>query len=433
MKLILMLTVLLSTQLFAKSGGGGNGGDVLICLEKTILLDLYESQIRDWEIKMFEKSISEIVNVFYKRFFKLDSFRASKFKKYSDELLRDLEAGDFRSNQVSGSVTFTTDELEDIDDSAHLSIPQGCYKKQLVIQQQKFNDLTKYQTRYIFNSILWSKLDDLNKAMTIIHEALYRLHIEERAFDSRFTRLLNGYILAHSDLTVRDYLEFLSGSYLGGIITETSMVGYTLPKYSKLKDMFLNEQSTLYLDSNDEHDTYYFEGALKEENRSVYENRLKPYNRWNLKSQSDINFYLARDNKDSSGAYFTKTDYLYFISLQNSGKVKKVVQVERIFQNRSWYFHDGMMKRWSLFNNGAVAVKNGSFFIRTLNFKVKSAEVCSDQFTRIKVKNYQRRSNQSGCLDLNFKNNTLGTFTYKEIKLPEVSTSMDDLWGSDNY
>ncbi len=244
--------VLSSVQTFANGRDGGNGGDVLVCEnDEVILLDKYEAKEKSWEIELQGETLTDKVKDFLKRFTRIDPVRAEVLKVYLDELLEDFNKLDLSKNQVLDNLTTTEQELQDIDDSIHLAIPQGCEKRQLVIQQAKYSKISKFTTRYVFNRLLLEKLDLENLAMTIIHEALFRMHITEGANDSRFTRLLNGFISSKPDVGL--------GAYLG-LIEDAVEAGYILSGEKDEKDdrwSFTIKESSLDPDVKDKSIKFY--------------------------------------------------------------------------------------------------------------------------------------------------------------------------------
>lgn len=145
----------------------GNGGDVLVCKNKSHqitnieLLDHYEAKtIRGLSID-FEVSSSDIehrLEVAFSRLKRLSPDRSEKYKKWAQDFVSEAQ--------------FLKDiELVDVPDSEHIVIPKGCHIQQIANQA---TTLLPGQKRYTIDLELWQQLNPDQKAGLILHELVYR-------------------------------------------------------------------------------------------------------------------------------------------------------------------------------------------------------------------------------------------------------------------
>jgi hypothetical protein len=214
------ILTLISSQLFAHSGGVGNGGDVVVCPDSVTLLDTYEAGKLGLTLdlnpnQMNSPSWRSMVEVAVDRLSKKDKYTAKKVYEYAMEMVTDLE--NFRtfpsaSEQYRGRVLYLgPDNVGEISDSAHRTIPVGCEIRQLVSQivPQRIRD-----NRYEMNKKLWDRLSLLDQTMTILHEAWYRILLEDGAKDSRGARYMNALVASvdFDDDNFSDYLKDLQST-----------------------------------------------------------------------------------------------------------------------------------------------------------------------------------------------------------------------------
>lgn len=191
---IISLTI---TASYARSGGVGNGGDGIVCGNSVILLDSYEAQKLKLEIDLNadapNATIRSMVDVAIKRLERFDEYTATLLRHYSYEIVDDLELFE-RHPDARGTHTFLgATEIAPIDDSFHVSTPEGCEKspRQLVSQRvPRF----KLDYRYEINQTLWDKMTKQDQAMTVLHEAWYRIMLENGAENSIATRYINALV-----------------------------------------------------------------------------------------------------------------------------------------------------------------------------------------------------------------------------------------------
>lgn len=223
-----------SSQALFRSGGAGNGGDAIVCVDrkvKVMLLDSYEARDkRRLTLDLFNKNIEvqtwrSMVNVAVKRLERVDIHTASLLYDYSMEMVNDFEKFQMYPGSRGKNVYLGDDVNTRVNDSEHISTPADCDPEpyQMVIQiQPKF----KFDLRYHFNKTLWDQLTLEDQAMTILHEAWYRIMIENGATNSTATRYMNGLIASKEfeNYSFTDYLQDLK---------ETELLNYVVINQSE--------------------------------------------------------------------------------------------------------------------------------------------------------------------------------------------------------
>lgn len=221
---VLLLSMIIGTYAHARSGGAGNGGDAIVCPDRVILLDSYEAEKMRLTVDLSNPNISTpswrtMVNVAVKRLEKFDQYTASKLYDYAMEMVNDFEKFQMFPESRGQHVYLGYDIIAEINDSEHVSTPEGCeeHPRQMVSQRDpKF----RYEYRYEFSKSLWEKMTLQDQAMTILHEAWYRIMLENGAKNSRATRYINGLVASKEfeSYSFKDYLEELRATELENYI-----------------------------------------------------------------------------------------------------------------------------------------------------------------------------------------------------------------------
>jgi hypothetical protein len=155
----------------------GNGGNVVVCKDYILSLDLYEGEFQN--LFHYQKETIDWKDILVKKIERLslvDDQRKELYKKW----LADFELD---SRLIDA-------DLGVINDSLHVSIPEGCTVVQTVLQQ-----LTPlpFQKRYIISFWIWNQLSHWDKAGLILHEFVYRdLQFE----DSRNARYFTSWLFS---------------------------------------------------------------------------------------------------------------------------------------------------------------------------------------------------------------------------------------------
>jgi len=222
-KLFLLILCIQSISSFAASGGAGNGGDVIVCPNRdmrVMLLDYYEAQKMRLTIdlsdpKIHTQTLRSMVNVAVSRLRQKDQYTASLLYDYAMEMVNDFEKFELYPDARGKNVYLGYDIIAEINDSEHVSTPEGCeeHPRQLVSQKApKF----RYEFRYEISKSLWEQMDLLNQSMTILHEAWYRIMLENGATNSRGARYMNALVASKEfeSYSFADYLKELKETEL---------------------------------------------------------------------------------------------------------------------------------------------------------------------------------------------------------------------------
>lgn len=224
-----VILLMASLQSFA-STGAGNGGDAVVCTDGTItLLDSYEAVKLGFTIDIDKeakaKSLRAYVGVAVKRLASRDKYLAKKLYNYSMEMVNDFEAYKIFSTDSSsykGEVIYISpDIVGEISDSEHRTLPAACELRQLVSQLKPVRLRDNW---YEFNSTLWNQLSLLDQSMTILHEAWYRIMIEDGAKKSVGTRYMNALVASaeFASYTFSDYIKELKTTEKKNYIIENN-------------------------------------------------------------------------------------------------------------------------------------------------------------------------------------------------------------------
>lgn len=212
----------------SRSGGMGNGGDAVICPEKIEMLDSYEAAKLRFNINLNPQNIDNptwrsMVNVAVQRLERFDEVLATKLYDYSMEMVNDFEKFELYPNARGRHVYLGRDVIIEIDDSAHVSLPEGCILRQFISQRQpRF----RRDFRYEFSLSIWELMNTQEQTMAILHEAWYRIMLENGATDSVATRYMNG-LVASEFFDTYTFIEYIEE------IKETELQEYIIPNHSQ--------------------------------------------------------------------------------------------------------------------------------------------------------------------------------------------------------
>lgn len=228
---------LLRSNLTLRSGGAGNGGDAIVCMDrevKVMLLDSYEAGKMRLKLDLTNPNIEvqtwrSMVSVAVSRLEKYDPMTASKLYDYSMEMVNDFEKFQMFPGSRGKHVYLGHDVIAEINDSEHVSTPEGCEEHPIQMVSQRVPKF-KNEFRYEFNKTLWDQLTLQDQAMTILHEAWYRIMLENGATNSRATRYMNGLIGSS------DFENYTFGEYIQDL-KETELRQFTVfNKSQSIKD-----------------------------------------------------------------------------------------------------------------------------------------------------------------------------------------------------
>ncbi|MFN7904895.1 MAG: hypothetical protein ACK5P5_06890 [Pseudobdellovibrionaceae bacterium] len=197
--------LLASINLNAGTSTVGNGGDVMDCGGRNIkVLDVYELEFFDNKTEtIFDRGSISFTQ-------KISSYLTFLDGRYP------LRGKIFRENfiELTNNTEWTNEDLQDIPDSQHLIVPNGCEVKQIAIQSR-----LNGRKKLLINRPLFERLSESNKAALITHELIYSEAIDLGQRNSINTRLYNRTILSsHS-------VQFDSLQLRTGFNVELSFIG----------------------------------------------------------------------------------------------------------------------------------------------------------------------------------------------------------------
>jgi hypothetical protein len=206
MKVFLLLTLLLTQNLYA-SKEVGNGGDAVVCrnnqgdITKVELLDYYEARVMRGIIVNLgapHLSVEEKVDLVLER---LKIKAPNRFTYYKDLVSTFFDEAKFISDI----------HLVDISDSENVIFGKGCVVEQLAIQHEP---TFPQDSRYLINKDLWDLMSPDHQAGLILHEIIYFDALNQETLpheNSKKVRYFNSYI--SSDLilnsTAKSFYETL--------------------------------------------------------------------------------------------------------------------------------------------------------------------------------------------------------------------------------
>ena len=204
MKLLLMFTILISFTTkavrFIDGQSTGNGGDVVVCSkgnQKSYrILDLYEVT----ELHFLEEALS----------------KGKTTSEYIEEIIDQTGFSPYDKNRYEENsknfldrVKWGSGELIDIPDSEHTYIPPHCELRQIAI-----NHLNGAIT---INKTLWNQLNELNKAVLILHELIYEDIILSGHGNSVVARQIVSYAIGDKSQNLQTYVKIFDSIQNQGI------------------------------------------------------------------------------------------------------------------------------------------------------------------------------------------------------------------------
>ena len=195
---VLGLLALFAMNFGASASGRdvGNGGDLVICRdgERRIvsaeLLDFYEARVLrgiPMDLGAADLSIQSKITLAIGR---IRGLSADRYAEYQARVQEFYARAKF----------FPDVHLEDIPDSDHLVLPQGCAIEQIAIQRA---EAAADEPLYVISQELWDALDNDNRAGLVLHEIIYRESILMGRQSSREARYFNSYLCSQRFVTMR--------------------------------------------------------------------------------------------------------------------------------------------------------------------------------------------------------------------------------------
>lgn len=204
LKLGLLCSSMLVTSICLGVDSRGSGGSAIVCTDASNHLtaeptDSYEGRVlRGLPVSLGDSTLSVDAKILLAltRLGRLDSARQAIYQE--------------RATRFSDSTAWlrgTTLPL--IDDTGYIFKPDNCQVKQVVIQRKPAFPTDK---KYLVDTDLWDLLSDDNKAVMILHEAIYEEAIERGQLDSIGSRYFNALIFsgAIEEKSPEDYRDDLN-------------------------------------------------------------------------------------------------------------------------------------------------------------------------------------------------------------------------------
>lgn len=188
----------------------GNGGMVVVCAKGTgepevRLLDVYETEDTYNAPQLPPLRLSNPEGGSYReKFLNLVERIKTRFPDLTRQILVEFE-------NFEKYTAFKRKKLPDTADDFHSDLPIGCELKQLVVQREPM-----FQRRPWFTVAVeyWDRMDDFNKAATVLHETLLRIGVQNGVEHSIGVRYLVGLLLADDlqSISDQDWIEAFTQS-----------------------------------------------------------------------------------------------------------------------------------------------------------------------------------------------------------------------------
>lgn len=256
----LLLTVLLTTSFSVFAKGGGNGGGVHVCGNKYELYDFFEGRDqRGHNIKIWKAdrrlSRDYYITQAYKHILRDIPEVASKVSTLVEKILATSE------QELFGNISIPV-----INDATITVIGDGCLYQQAANWDERFGKL--FISKEIFN-----KLDPMNQAGLIFHEAIYKLSRETNVATetSDLVREVVARIFSDEKLTEKD-AEVIS-SQAARILGTKPMCEASKKQFSDLDKLLLPKNDPDFVDLNNKIVQFCLKYCLIPEERAFCEKR----------------------------------------------------------------------------------------------------------------------------------------------------------------
>jgi|GEM_PF-7063994 len=173
----------------------GNGGDVVVCPDRTPrvqLLDFVESRVlRRRSIFLWNPKSATYLS----KLEEISNNIALRFPVMGENLKREIQ--DFEDKNAKEDDI----ELEDINDSYHKVNLPGCHVEQIANQSVP---LFEDDPWVLINNRLWTQLEEFDKAGLVLHEVLYRIGLRHGVEHSIGIRYLVSLFFQEKIMAVPD-------------------------------------------------------------------------------------------------------------------------------------------------------------------------------------------------------------------------------------
>jgi len=288
-----LLLLFFSTALMA-GDEKGNGGDVLICPDRTPkyeVFDIFEARfIRRFPLDLGANALSvdEKMLLLLERLNKYSPTRARLYQQWYQEFMQEAQF-------------FADIDLGEVNDSDHILIPAGCKIKQIIIQREVSLPGDK---RYIIDKNLWDHLDNDNIAALIMHELIYREMNQETSVHVRY---FNSFLFSDkiSQLTKAEFILLLRRVGLNSLEIQNLVVDLDKPfsyyANGNLQKAYPTKESLFY----------------------YHQQWLKPSNQISFYSNGNVARMIVRgEYKFNSPQYATEFTFFNDLNFHKNGRVQ---------------------------------------------------------------------------------------------------------------
>lgn len=175
---ILFLSITFALAANSDTNKVGNGGNIVLCPDRKILLDFYEHNVKF-------KSNKEASEIIQNKLSALNSAAPQLAEIYKNRAKTILSEVDFKDGVL----------LADSKDSKHLFSPQdkNCTVAQTATRRDRAISAEK---KFIFREDIWKDLNEVNKAGLLMHEIIYEHLSNLGETDSIKARKINAYLFS---------------------------------------------------------------------------------------------------------------------------------------------------------------------------------------------------------------------------------------------
>lgn len=164
-KFLIFLTLFISITSFA--GGGneiGNGGAVVSCPEMPIIFYDHYEMVHKKETTLDLSDVGQLNN-----YVEIAQTFARRVEQFDPEFSQRLEQNIQNFSRESSLIRDMP--LASTQDHGLIYVPRSCHFEQLIVQ---FRHPYYEDARYLVKYDLWQSMSELEKAVAVLHEVLYR-------------------------------------------------------------------------------------------------------------------------------------------------------------------------------------------------------------------------------------------------------------------
>ncbi len=263
---LLLLTLFLTASFSGFTKEGGNGGGVIICGKKIELYDFYEGRDpRGHNIKLWKADKRQSRDYYLAQAYKhIDRDIPEVTDKVVSMVQKILATSE---QELFGDITIPV-----INDATITVIGEGCRYQQAANWDERFGKL-------FISKEIYKKLDSMNQAGLLIHEAIYKLSRETKVATetSDLVREVVARVFSDEKLTEKDS-EVIS-SQAARILGSRPMCETAKKQFAGLDALSLKMDDPSYVNLNNKIVEFCLKWCLIPEARSSCEKRTEPAQR----------------------------------------------------------------------------------------------------------------------------------------------------------